>query len=417
MRLFIRLLIIVAILGAAGWGASYPLGSYMAERNRPTYREAKVRRRTITKVVNCTGEVKPVLSVAIGSFVSGPVKKLYVDFNDWVKEGQLLAEIDTKIYDAAVKRDQASLLTAQADILRIKALLQQAINDERRSIALREENPDFISQTDIDRFHFTRLSLAAQLEVAKAVVKQAEANLENSQANVKYAMIEAPVDGIVIDKKIDSGQTLAAQFQTPELFTIAPKMDEKMHIFASVDEADIGMIREAQVRGLPVEFTVYAYPDDLFTGKIEQIRFSSTVTQNVVTYSVVVASPNPDLKLMPGMTAELSFRVDEREDVLCVPNGALRFYPVAEQVREEDRKLLDGADEESDDQEEEPELSARERSESGNERNRRHVWVVDGKLLKAIEIVTGVDDSHYTEVVSGDLKENQKLVTRVNPPT
>ncbi|MCC6494498.1 MAG: efflux RND transporter periplasmic adaptor subunit [Pirellulales bacterium] len=359
-------------------------------------------------VVNSTGEVKPVLSVSVGSFVSGPIIKLHVEFNDRVKKDQLLAEIDPRIYVAAVQRDKASLATRIADVERTKALLQQATNDENRSIALRKENPDFISQAEIDRFHFNRLSLKAQLDVADAAVEQAQATLENSEANVDYTKITSPVDGIVINRKIDPGQTLAAQFQTPELFIIAPDMDKKMYIFASVDEADIGFIREAQERRRPVHFTVAAYPDDLFTGEVEQIRFSSTVTSNVVTYPVVVAAPNADLKLLPGMTADLSFEIEEKPNVLCVPNAALRFYPEPRQVRTEDRKLLDGTETPD---EEDQELSAKQKAEAGEKRNRRHVWVQEGEFLRAIEITTGLSDNRYTEIVKGDLEEGQKLVT------
>jgi HlyD family secretion protein len=194
-------------------------------------------------------------------------------------------------------------------------------------------------------------------------------------------------------------------------------MDKKMHIFASVDEADIGLIRRAQEEGRSVEFTVDAYPDDLFTGKIEQIRFSSTTTQNVVTYPVIVAAPNADLKLLPGMTAALSFQVAEKKDVLCAPNAALRFYPKPEIVRREDRKLLDGVDEEQEDQAEEAEPSAREKAEAGAKRERRHVWVANGDFLRAIEVVIGISDNRYTEIVSGKLDEGQMLVTGIKPPS
>lgn len=412
MRFLIKLLIVVAIVVGAGWAAYKPAMSYWKERNRPTFRTEEVTRRTITSVVNSTGEVKPVLSVLVGSFVSGPIEELHADFNDQVEKGQLLAVIDPRIYEASVQRDQATLITRQADVERVKAELQQAINNEKRSIALREENADFISKTEMDRFHFSRLSLEAQLKVAEATILQAEANLDNSVANLGYTKIRSPVDGIVIDRKIDPGQTLAAQFQAPELFIIAPEMDKKMHIFASVDEADIGLIRTAQEKNNPVEFTVDAYPDDLFVGEIEQIRFSSTETQSVVTYPVVVAAANSDLKLLPGMTANLSFQIDEETDALCVPNAALRFYPSAKQVREEDRPLLDGVDNEED-EDIEPEVSAREKAESGRERNRRHVWIEEGQYLKAIEIVTGISDNQFTVIVSGELEEGQKLVTGV----
>jgi HlyD family secretion protein len=417
MKLLRRLLIAVVVLGVAGWAVSRPAASYFQERNRPQFRETKVVRRTISAVVNSTGEVKAVLSVSIGSFVSGPITKLHVDFNDRVRKGQLMAEIDPQIYIAAKEGAQAALVTREADVVRVKAVLQQAVNDERRSLALRKQNRDFISQAEIDRFHFNRLQLEAQLKVADAAVQQAQAALNNANANLGYTKITAPVDGIVINRKIDPGQTLAAQFQTPELFIVAPEMDKKMHIFASVDEADIGLIRRAQEEGRPVEFTVDAYPDDLFTGEIEQIRFSSTVTQNVVTYPVVVWASNPDLKLLPGMTATLSFQIEKREAVLCVPNAALRFYPDAQLVREADRKILDGAEEEAREEDETAELSASEKAEASNKRNRRHVWVVDGDKLRAIPVVMGISDSRFTEVVSGELTEGEQLVTGLKPRT
>jgi HlyD family secretion protein len=410
-------LIAAAVLVIAGWAASWPAARYLEEHNRPKFREVEVVRRTISAVVNSSGEVKPVLSVSIGSFVSGPIVKLHVDFNDRVEKDQLMAEIDPQIYKAAVEGARAALVTRQADVIRVRALLQQAINDERRSIALHKENRDFISRAEIDRFHFNRLQLEAQLKVADAAVQQAEAALNNSEANLEYTKIRSPVDGIVINRKIDPGQTLAAQFQTPELFIVAPEMDKKMHIFASVDEADMGLIRRAQEEERPVEFTVDAYPDDLFTGTIEQIRFSSTVTQNVVTYPVVVAAPNPDLKLLPGMTAELSFQIEKKVDVLCVPNAALRFYPKMEHVRESDRKILEGAEDEAREADEVADLSAQQKKEAVTKRNRRHVWVAEGAKLRAVPIVMGISDSRFTEIESGELTEGEQLVTGLKPAT
>ncbi|MFM8396220.1 MAG: efflux RND transporter periplasmic adaptor subunit, partial [Pirellula sp.] len=183
----------------------------------------------------------------------------------------------------------------------------------------------------------------AELQVAQTNVEQSQAQLDNSEANLAYTEILAPCDGIIIDKKIDVGQTLAAQFQTPEMFVVAPEMDQRMHIYASVDEADIGWIRKAQETGQLVRFTVDAYPDELFDkGKIVQVRLSSKEEQNVITYPVIVETPNTDLKLLPGMTANLSFQINRKVGVLKVPNPALRFYPAREKVHPEDRVILDG---------------------------------------------------------------------------
>ena len=255
--------------------------------------------------------------------------------------------------------------------------------------------------------------MEAELELSEAAIKQAQANLNNSLANLGYTKITSPVDGIVIDRKIDPGQTLAAQFQTPELFIIAPEMRKEMHIFASVDEADIGMIRKAKEAGERVEFTVDAYPGELFEGVIHQIRLSSTTTQNVVTYPVVVSTSNEELKLLPGMTADISFRVEEHKGVTKVPNAALRFFPKREYVREEDRKLLDGVDSSDEDRQNAESQPADAKAKASVKHRKRHVWVKEGEFLRAIEIETGLSDYRYTELISGEIKPGQELVVGV----
>ncbi|MCG8651206.1 MAG: efflux RND transporter periplasmic adaptor subunit, partial [Pirellulales bacterium] len=317
MRIFVRLIILVGILAGLGGSAQWAQ-KYWKERNKPQFRTAKVSEGAIIAVVNSTGEVKPVLSVSVGSFVSGPIQELYVDFNEEVKAGQLLAEIDPRIYQAAVEGDRAVLSIRRGEVKRVQAELGGAIANERRADRLLAKGEGYISQEEVDQAHFARRSLEAQLIVAQAGVAQAEAALANSQANLQYTRIESPVDGIIIDRKIEPGQTLAAQFQTPELFVVAPDIRKEMHIFASVDEADIGLIRKAQRSKQPVEFSVDAYPEDLFTGTIKQVRLSPVVTQNVVTYPVIVSAPNEQNKLMPGMTANLSFQIAHRETCLRV---------------------------------------------------------------------------------------------------
>lgn len=419
-----RLVIFLLVTGLLGTGVyfAYPMvTAYIKERNRPSFRQAEVVEGDIVSVVNATGTIQPVLRVSVGSFVSGPVKEIRVDYNSEVKKGDLLATIDPRIYEAAVARDQAALATRQAELARIEATLEQARNDERRAEDLRAENEGYISQAEMDKVHFGRLSLEAELRVAKAAILQAEANLENSTTNLGYTKIASPVDGVVIDRKIDPGQTLAASFQTPEMFIVAPDMRKTMRVFASVDETEIGRIREAQLRKEKVEFTVDAYPDDLFQGEVSQIRINPTTTQNVVTYPVVVDAANPDLKLLPGMTAEISFQIEAKKDIVKIPNTALRFYPLREYVRPEDHKIYDGVetavardDELEDDSQGEP--SASEKIEANRGRDRRHVWVVDGDFLRAVEVVTGVSDNRYTEMVEGNLKVGDQLVIGVDKP-
>ena len=439
MRTLVVIVIIVLVLTGVGAAAWQPVSYYWQLRSMPKWRTAEVAEGDVVAVVNATGTIKPVLQVSVGSFVSGPIDAEYhlkdkdgqplfdklgqplriAEFNQEVREGDEMAKIDPRIYEAAVDRDAATLANREAEVERAEAQLQQAINDEMRAIALRNQDSAFIAQAEIDRVHFTRKALEAQVKVAESAVVQAQAQLDNSKLNVEYTFIKAPVSGIVIDRKIDPGQTLAAQFQTPELFVVAPDMRKKMHVHASVDEADIGMIQIAHDKHLPVTFTVDAYPE-LFTGQVEEIRLSSTTTQNVVTYPVIVAAANPDLKLLPGMTANISFEVDRRKGVLKIPNSALRFFPLPQHVRVEDKPLLEGEarqDEPDPGDVQETGLSAEERAEARRKRKVRHVWVVDGVKLRAVEVIVGLTESRFSELISGDLKVGDKLVTGIEPPS
>ena len=414
MKLLLKTAILLGVLGAGTYFAYAPVMAYWKSRNKVYFRTAEVERGEIVSVVNSTGTIQPVLRVEVGSFVSGPIKDLFADFNQEVAEGDVLAKIDPRLYEAAVARERASLKTRKAEIARVDALLEQATKEEKRALELRARHKDFISDTELDQIVANRKSLKAQLEVAEAAVDQAQANLENAALNLEYTDIRSPVAGRVIDRKIDRGQTLAAQFQTPQLFVVAPNMEEEMYVFASVDEADIGLIRNAKDCDALVEFTVDAYPDDLFTGKIDEIRFNPTTVQNVVTYPVVVKASNPGLKLLPGMTANISFQIEKRADVLKVPNAALRFYPERDAVREEDRKLLEGGGDDDETDSEIDNRSAAEEAKARKERNRRHVWIIEGELLRAVAIETGISDSQFTELVAGELKMGQKLVTGVS---
>jgi HlyD family secretion protein len=417
VRTFIWIALLVMVL--VGLAFAVPPAIYFIQlRNLPKWRTAEVTEGDVVAVVNATGTIKPVLQISVGAFVSGPIEKLHVSFNQEVKTGDLLAEIDPRIYLSNVARDRAAHQNRVAEVSRVDAQLQQARRDEKRATDLKEENEDFIAQAEIDRVHYGRMALEAQYDIAVSAVSQAEAQLKNSELQLEYTKIRSPVDGVVINRKIDPGQTLAAQFQTPELFIVAPDIREKMHVHASVDEADIGLIMTAQEQKLPVSFTVDAYTD-LFTGQVEEIRLSSTTTQNVVTYPVVVATTNPDLKLLPGMTANLSFEVARRSKVKKIPNAALRFFPMAQHVRVEDRPLLEGKarDNNRDPTEvQDTGLSANERAEARKERTLRHVWVADGLKLRAVEVVVGLSESRFTEMVSGDLKLGDRLVTGIEPP-
>jgi HlyD family secretion protein len=423
MKRFFRLVMALLIVGGGGVWAWNAGAAYWKERNKPRIRLAKVARGPIVSVVNATGKVQPVRTITVGSFVSGPIDITHplVNFNQEVAQGDILCKIDARIYRANLERDQATLESRMAELSRAKALLEHARRDLERTTKLGKRNNEFVAETELDKYHFTVLKTQAEVALAEASVKIAESSLKYSQTQLEYCEIRAPEAEIVINRKIEPGQTLAAQFQTPELFVIAPNMRERVDILAAVDEADIGQIRRAQERTHLVKFTVDAYADELFEGRVAEVRMNSTTTQNVVTYPVIVAAANPDLKLLPGMTASLSFEVDERPDAIKIPNAALRFFPTPQQVRMEDRHLVDGTDRElpddDDDQTMQSEfsLSAAERNDLRRNRARRHVWVMEGELLRAIEVVTGLGDSHFTELVDGRLQPEDQLVTGILP--
>jgi HlyD family secretion protein len=422
MRFPIKTTAAIVVLGGIAAASYSPAKQFLKNRYRVQYQEEEVTTGPVVFEVNSTGTVQPVLSIHIGSFVSGPIVELNVEFNQKVKEGDVLAKVDPLIYQSNVDRDEAALITRKADVDRVRSQLRQAESDLERAEKLQVTNKDFVSEAEMDQFWFNWKSLRAQRKLAKAAVIQAKASLEYSKAQLDYCKITSPKDGVVIDRKIDKGQTLAAQFQTPELFIIAPDMEKEMYVMATVDEADIGLLHQAEKTKQPVHFTVDAYPDDLFEGHIKEIRKNSTTTQNVVTYPVVVSVPNPEMKLMPGMTANISFQVSERKSALRVPNAALRFFPRAEQVRAEDRPLLEGQTpltqrETEKKQTTEPTPSAREKAAANRKRTHRHIWVVEGEFLRAVEVVIGINDNKFTEIVSGELTPGTKVVTGVGAKT
>ena len=270
------------------------------------YETAPVSRGDIVQHVTASGSLSAVVSVDVGSQVSGKITALYADFNSPVKKDQLVAEIDPTVYGATLRQAEGELASAKADV----TLKRQ--NLERKTILAPQRAA---SQLDLDQ-------ATAELAQAEASVVIKQATVESGQANLGYCKITAPVDGIVISRKVDTGQTLAAAMTTPILFTIAQDIT-KMNISASVSEADIGQVRTGQ----PVDFTVDAFPDEVFHGTVTQVRKAPTTTQNVVTYETIITVDNPEQKLFPGMTADVSILVAERSKVLKIPNTALRYTP------------------------------------------------------------------------------------------
>jgi HlyD family secretion protein len=270
------------------------------------YETARVTRGELVQHVTASGSLSAVGSVDVGSQVSGKIAALHVDFNSPVKKGQLVAEIDPTLYDAALRQSQGELSAAKADVV----LRRQNLARKEALLPLKAA-----SQLDVDQ-------ATAELARAEATVTIRQAVVDNAAANVAFCKITAPVDGIVISRKVDVGQTVIAAMTTPVLLVVAQDIT-RMNISAAISEADIGLLKTGQ----EVEFAVDAYPDDTFKGQVTQVRRAPTNTQNVVTYDTIISVENPDQKLFPGMTADVSIRVSERKDALKISNGALRYSP------------------------------------------------------------------------------------------
>ena len=311
-----RWMIVVAVVAVAAATGGWLLTRGNGEA--PSYRFATVEKGDIDSVVSATGTLSAVTTVQVGTQVSGLIAELLVDFNDRVSKGQVIARLDTTLLEtnlrdveASVERSRAELKQAERDLERITSLYNQGIS----------------AVADYNKAQYTS-------DVARAQVKSAEASLERARQNLAYATITAPVSGIVVERAVDVGQTVAASLSAPKLFTIANDLSE-MQILSPVDESDIGQIREGQ----PVRFTVKTYPDRTFTGVVRQVRLQSTIEQNIVNYTVVISVRNEDGKLLPGMTATVEFVVASAKDVLKVANAALRFRPSEAQLAEARERL------------------------------------------------------------------------------
>jgi len=291
-----------------------------------TYKTAKIERGTVAQVVTATGTINPVITVQVGSQVSGIIQALFADFNSVVKAGQVMAQLDPVPFQTRVTEVSATLQNAQGSLARAHAdlALQQRTFD--RASALFEQRLN--AQQDVDNALAAYETAQAVIQIAEAQVKQAQAQVETAKVNLAYTTIRAPVNGIVISRNVDVGQTVAASFQTPVLFTVAKDLT-KMQVDTNVSESDIGGITE----GASTTFVVDAYPSHVFTGRILQVRNAPISVQNVVTYNVVVGVDNSDLRLRPGMTANVSIMVARRDDVLKVPNQALRFKQTKGQAK------------------------------------------------------------------------------------
>ena len=331
-----------------------------------TYSEAEAAKQDIVNSVTATGTIEPVTSVDVGTQVSGVISKLYVDYNSVVKAGEVIAELDRTNLMSELSSAQASLKSAQSE------LDYQKTNYERYK-ALYDKG--LISANDFEQARLSYVQAQQKTQQQKESVKKA-------QTNLGYATITSPIDGVVLSKEVEEGQTVASSFSTPTLFKIARDLTD-MRVIADVDEADIGDVKEGQ----RVTFTVDAFPDDTFEGQVTQVRQEATTESNVVTYEVVISAPNDDLKLKPGLTANVVIFTMEAKDVLAVPSKALRFTP-REAMLNSDETITD--------------TDAKEK-----------VWVKEGSNLKAVAVETGMTNGTLTQITKG-LKPGTHVLTEVN---
>lgn len=352
--------VVIVIVAVAAWAMSG--GKKEEDIN---FKEEKVALKTLQNSVTATGTIEAVTSVTVGTQVSGIVNKLYVDYNSQVKKGQVIAELDKTNLLSELNTAKANLASAQS------SLNYQAANMERYKTLYKK---GLVSADEYENALLT-------YRQAKEQVASSKENVQRAQTNLGYATITSPIDGTVISKSVEEGQTVAASFNTPELFTIAKDLTN-MQVVANVDEADIGNVKE----GDRVTFTVDAYPDDTFEGTVKQVRLEATTTNNVVTYEVVISAPNADLKLKPGLTANVTIYTQERSGVLAVANKALRFTPTKETVGK-DMKIVDC-------------------------KGKNKVWTLNGNTLTAHPVTIGQSDGINTEITKG-LKQGDKIVTEI----
>lgn len=359
-----KTLVIVAVAAIAALAVWLLSGGKKEEKI--TFDTAAVAPANIMNSITATGTIEPITSVTVGTQVSGIVSKLFVDYNSVVKKGQVIAELDKTNLMSQLNTAKTQLATAQSQ------LNYQTANYKRYKTLFEK---GLVAADDFDN---AKLSYTQ----AKEQVASAKEEVQRAQTNLGYATITSPIDGVVLSKSVEEGQTVAASFSTPELFTIAQDLTN-MQVVADVDEADIGDVKE----GERVTFTVDAYPDDTFEGEVKQVRQEATTTNNVVTYEVVISAPNADLKLKPGLTANVTIYTAERKGVLSVPSKALRFTPQKETVGK--MKIVDVA----------------------NAKNK--VWTIEGNSIVAHKVNIGMTDGTNTQIVGG-IAEGTKVVTGLN---
>jgi HlyD family secretion protein len=389
MKKYIIIAVIAVLIAAAG------IYYYKSRKPEISYKTAQIELGTIVSTVSATGNLSAVTTIQVGTQVSGTIQKLYVDYNSRVKKGQAIAEIDPSLFNASVEQSQGNFLSAEANLQKARVTVADAERTLQRNKKLLADG--IISQGDFDLSETAWQSAKASLKAAEGSLSQARGALMQSKTNLRYSIIRSPVNGIVISRAIDVGQTVAASFQTPTLFTIAQDLT-KMQIEVSVDEADISRIQLKQ----KASFTVDSYPEQSFSGRVVQIRSAPVINQNVVTYIVVVNVDNSDLKLKPGMTANVSIEVSRKDDVLKLPPSALRFKPKSKGDEPKVKRQAGG----------QPAGSGREAGAKPGGRKDKglQVYILKDNKPVAVPVKTGIANNSSIELVESTLKEGDEVI-------
>ena len=374
------------------------------------YETSPIDRGKIVAKVTASGSLSALVTVQVGSQVSGRIAALYADFNSTVKKGELIAKIDPQLFEASVAQARANYVAAQGNLAKAKAQAVDAQRQYERNVTLYARK--LIAQADLDTSKATADADNAAVDAAVGSVEQAKAQLNSAEVNLAYTDIISPTDGVVISRNVDVGQTVAASLQAPTLFLIAEDL-RKMQVDTSVAEADIGQLRQ----GMRATFTVDAYPTETFVGTVRQVRNAPQTVQNVVTYDAVIDVNNSELKLKPGMTANCTFVYAENDDALRVPNAALRFHPPAELLASLGPKAGAGRGSGSG-----PGAAARAGvggapAKAARDSDRKTVWVLRGGKPVPVQIRTGITDGINSEVLEGDLSAGDRVITDVSGGT
>ena len=401
------LFIILTILVLAGTGYGFRLWTQGTKES--PYISVEAQKGSVTQVVTATGSLSAVITVQVGSQVSGTIDKLFADFNSKVKKDQVVAQINQDKFKATVDQARANLLAAQANVAKAKASMEDAQRTLDRNKELKKR--DLIAQSEFDTSQAAYDSAAAQYEVNKAQVNQAQAALNQSSVDFNNTVIRSPVDGIVVSRNVDVGQTVAASLQAPVLFLIANDLS-KMQVDTNVSEGDVGNVWVGQ----DVTFAVDAYPTRRFKGTVQQVRNAAIMVQNVVTYDAVVGVDNKELLLKPGMTANVEFLVSRKEDVLKIPNAALRFRPLSErqpaqvaaagQAGGPGPAAGGGAARRGGS----PNAGQGSRNREGGVNRQGTVYVLRDQKAIPVRVRLGISDGTYSEVVGGDLKAGDQII-------